>query len=154
MIALSRLENLLSGLEMESLSSFGGSYHASVSCASNEEESAFLKRARLLRWIRLGLSAVIFSVSVSIIGCEAVPLLHYRRTSAFERFWLFLWPLNFDLRPTIALLACGCVIAFQTVLYIVTTLLPSVSLAQLCCVSHVQDTCSNTICSLARIYEA
>lgn len=110
---------------MDSVSSFGGSYHASVSCASAEEESSFLKRARFLHWIRLGLSAVIFSVSVSIIGCEAVPLLHYRRTSAFERSWLFLWPLNFDLRPTIALLSCGCVVAFQTILYIVTTLLPS-----------------------------
>ncbi|KAL4934548.1 uncharacterized protein BDV17DRAFT_9674 [Aspergillus undulatus] len=103
--------------------SFHGSYHAS--CASNEEESSFLKRIRLLHWVRLGLSFLALAVSVSVIACEAVPYRHYRETSKFEDVGLYLWPLNFDVRPTIAILACGCAIAFLSSVFIVVALLPS-----------------------------
>lgn len=108
---------------MSSGSSISGSFHPSL--ASDEEESVYLSRARLLNWIRLGLALVILGAAAAIVGCEAVPLNHYKSTSSFEKFWLFLWPLNFDLRPTNALLACGVLIMFQALVYIVVTLLPS-----------------------------
>ncbi|KAL4873806.1 hypothetical protein BDV12DRAFT_192248 [Aspergillus spectabilis] len=108
---------------MASAASLAGSYHAS--CASDEDESSFLKRIRFLHWIRLGLSFLALGISVSIIACESVPYRHYRDTSSFENVGLFLWPLNFDLRPTIAILACGCVIAFLSLIFIVVALLPS-----------------------------
>ncbi|KAL4880920.1 hypothetical protein BJY04DRAFT_190375 [Aspergillus karnatakaensis] len=108
---------------MASAASLAGSYHAS--CASDHEESSFLKRIRLLHWVRLGLSFLALAISVSIIACEAVPYQHYRDTSSYENFGLYLWPLNFDLRPTIAILACGCVIAFLSLIFIVVALLPS-----------------------------
>ncbi|KAL4994578.1 hypothetical protein BDV10DRAFT_176686 [Aspergillus recurvatus] len=103
--------------------SYHGSYHAS--CASNEEESSFLKRIRLLHWVRLGLSSLALAISIAIIACEAVPYRHYRKTSSFENIGLYLWPLNLDIRPTIAILACGCVVAFLGLLFIVVALLPS-----------------------------
>jgi hypothetical protein len=102
-----------------------GSYHAS--CASDADESKYLKRVQYLRWVRLGLGVLLFSIAISILGCESVPYQHYRRTSAYEKVWLYLWPLNFDIRPSIALLSCGCLIAFMNLAYIVIALLPSVS---------------------------
>ncbi|KAL3486815.1 hypothetical protein BJX62DRAFT_15276 [Aspergillus germanicus] len=103
--------------------SLNGSYHAS--CASDQEESSFLKRIRALHWVRLGLAFLALGISISIIACEVVPYRHYRSTSAYESVGLYLWPLNFDLRPTIALLACGCVIAFLSLFFIIVALLPS-----------------------------
>ncbi|KAL6237735.1 hypothetical protein BDW75DRAFT_248488 [Aspergillus navahoensis] len=103
--------------------SYHGSYHAS--CASNEEESSFLKRIRLLHWIRLGLSSLALATSIAIIACEVVPYRHYRKTSSFENIGLYLWPINLDIRPTIAVMACGCVVAFLSLLFIVVALLPS-----------------------------
>lgn len=108
-----------------STSSTTDSYHASY--ASDEAESSFLRRDRYLRVVRLGLAVLIFSLGVSIIGCEAAPLHHYRQTSIYEQAWLPLWPLNLDVRPTIAILACGCVVAALNLVYIVVALLPSVS---------------------------
>ncbi|KAL5342439.1 hypothetical protein BJX70DRAFT_321846 [Aspergillus crustosus] len=108
---------------MASAASLAGSYHAS--CASDHEESSFLKRTRFLHWIRLGLSSLAFGISISIMACEAVPYRHYRDTSSFENVGLYLWPLNFDLRPTIAILACGSVIAVLSLIFIVVALLPS-----------------------------
>ncbi|KAL4977024.1 hypothetical protein BDW66DRAFT_133759 [Aspergillus desertorum] len=103
--------------------SYHGSYHAS--CASNEEESSFLKRIRLLHWARLGLSSLALAISIAIIACDAVPYRHYRKTSSFEHIGLYLWPLNLDIRPTIAILACGCVVTSLNLIFIVVALLPS-----------------------------
>ncbi|KAL2871811.1 uncharacterized protein BJX67DRAFT_88353 [Aspergillus lucknowensis] len=108
---------------MSPAASLNGSYHAS--CASDEEESSFLKRIRLLHWVRLGLAFLALAISVSIIACEAVPYRHYRNTSSYEAVGLYLWPLNLDLRPTIAVLACGSVITFLSLFFIVIALLPS-----------------------------
>ncbi|KAG2421046.1 hypothetical protein HFD88_000662 [Aspergillus terreus] len=108
---------------MDSGSLTSGSYHAS--CASDAQESTFLKRARLLRWVQIGLAILVFAAAVSAVGCEAVPLQHYRRTSAFEHVELYLWPLNLDVRPTVAILACGCVIAFLALAHLIIALLPS-----------------------------
>ncbi|KAE8146879.1 hypothetical protein BDV25DRAFT_161585 [Aspergillus avenaceus] len=99
------------------------SYHAS--CASDEEESQYLKRVRILRWVRLGLAILIAGLSIALVACEAVPFHHYRRTSAYEKVGLYLWPLNLDIRPAIALISCGSILAFSNITYITTALLPS-----------------------------
>ena len=102
-----------------------GSYHAH--CATDNEELTYLKRIHILRWVRFGLAFIILGAAVAIIGCEAGPLRHYHRTSEYEKVWLYLWPLNFDIRPTIAPLSCGCVIACLNLVYVVVALLPLVS---------------------------
>ncbi|KOC14899.1 hypothetical protein AFLA70_266g001880 [Aspergillus flavus AF70] len=108
---------------MDTGSTTSVSYH--VSCASDADESKYLQRVQYLRWVRLALGIIIFGVAVSIIGCEAVPFQHYRATSAYGKVGLYLWPLNFDIRPTVALLSCGCIIAFLNLTYTIITLLPS-----------------------------
>ncbi|OQE17636.1 hypothetical protein PENSTE_c020G08856 [Penicillium steckii] len=105
--------------------SSGSSTAGSHPYSTDMEESAFLKRSRLIHWARLGLSIMITVVSVAIIACEAVPLRHYKDTSKWASDDLPLWPLNFDLRPTVAALACGCVIVTLNLVYVVAALLPS-----------------------------
>lgn len=115
----------IAATKMNSASSFSGSYHAS--CTSDAGEDTYLKRTRILHCLRVGIAVTLLVVAVAVIGCEAVPLQHYRKTSPMSHAWLTLWPVNFDLRPTTALLACGCVIAFQVSIYLSAALIPSVS---------------------------
>ena len=103
-------------LNMDSEPLTSGSY---AHCATDNEELTYLKRINILRWIRFGLALIILGAAVAVIGCEAGPLRHYHRTSEYEKVWLFLWPLNFDIRPTIAPLSCGCVIACLNLVYVV-----------------------------------
>lgn len=110
---------------MNSEVTLSGSYQAS--CTADQKESTYLQRTRPLGWLRIGLAFIIFGAAIAVVGCEAVPLQHYQSTSAYTKVWLYLWPLNFDLRPTKAILSCGGIIAFQNLVYIVAALLPTVS---------------------------
>lgn len=96
------------------------------SYASDEQESAYLARARALHWIRFSIALIILGAATAVVGCEGAPLHHYKDTVSFEKLWLPLWPLNLDVRQTNALLACGVVIMFQALIYIVVALIPSV----------------------------
>lgn len=101
---------------------------SNTSTAGSMDESNFLKRNRALHLARLGLSLLITTGSVAVIACEAVPLHHYKTTAQWATEGLALLPLNLDMRPTIAALACGCVIAALNLVYVVVALLPSVSI--------------------------
>ncbi|KAJ5167484.1 uncharacterized protein N7482_006265 [Penicillium canariense] len=94
------------------------------STAGSLEEANFLKRTRSLHWARLALSVLITGGAIAVVACEAVPLQHYKTTAKWASAGLALWPLNFDLRPTIAALACGGVIAALNVVYAIAALLP------------------------------
>ncbi|KAI9932250.1 hypothetical protein ASPWEDRAFT_39876 [Aspergillus wentii DTO 134E9] len=108
---------------MNSEVTLSGSYQAS--CTADQKESTYLQRTRPLGWLRIGLAFIIFGAAIAVVGCEAVPLQHYQSTFAYTKVWLYLWPLNFDLRPTKAILSCGGIIAFQNLVYIVAALLPT-----------------------------
>ena len=110
---------------MTSNSSLTGS---GAAYSSDLEESNFLKRNRVIHFARLGLSFLIFGVAIAVVACEAPPLRHYKNTSQWASAGLALWPLNFDLRPTIAAISCGCIITILNLVYIAVALLPSVSL--------------------------
>lgn len=106
-----------------SSSSFSGSYHAS--CTTDPQDSStYLPRQRMLHRLRLGTAVLVLGAATALIACEAIPLQHYCNTSSMQHVGLVLWPLNFDLRPTIALLSCGCVVAFQILIYIFFAVLP------------------------------
>ncbi|KAJ5578739.1 uncharacterized protein N7459_007703 [Penicillium hispanicum] len=106
---------------MSSDSSTAGSHAYS----SDLEESIFLQRNRSIHWGRLALSCLISAAAITVIACEAVPFRHYMTTAEWASTGLTLWPQNFDLRPTVAALSCGCVIAFMNLIYVVAALLPS-----------------------------
>ncbi|KAJ5970214.1 uncharacterized protein N7479_000132 [Penicillium vulpinum] len=107
---------------MTSNSSLSGS---GTAYSSDMEESNFLKRNRIIHFTRLGLSFLTFAVAIAVVACEAPPLRHYKNTSQWASVGLALWPLNFDLRPTTAAIACGCVISVLNLVYIAVALLPS-----------------------------
>jgi len=108
---------------MDARSSFSISSHPS--CASDEQESAYLSRARTLNRVRLAIAGIILASAVTIIGLEGAPLSFYHNTSSFSNIGLPLWPLNLDVRQTNAILACGAVITFQTLIYIIVVFIPS-----------------------------
>ncbi|KAL1978584.1 hypothetical protein VTN31DRAFT_1443 [Thermomyces dupontii] len=103
-------------------SSSGGSSQPSY--ASDKEETTYLSRVNLLHRVRLGLAVLILAVAATIIGVQADPLQYYEETVSFEHIWLPLWPLNLDMRQTKALLSCGAVITFLTMIYIALALVP------------------------------
>ncbi|CAI7641864.1 unnamed protein product [Penicillium bialowiezense] len=107
---------------MTSISSLTGSGRA---YSSDVEESTFLKRNRAIHLLRLALSFLVFSISIAIVACEAPPLRRYKSTSQWAPAGLALWPLNFDLRPTVAAITCGCIVAVLNLVYISTALMPS-----------------------------
>ncbi|PWY89972.1 hypothetical protein BO70DRAFT_377186 [Aspergillus heteromorphus CBS 117.55] len=96
-----------------------------IPSASDTDETKFLTRTRTLRHTRLCLAILTVSIAIPTIACEAIAYHHYRQTASYSRVWLYLWPLNLDLRPTIAVLACGSVIALQNLIYVVVALIPS-----------------------------
>jgi len=95
------------------------------SYASDEQESAYLSRARGLNRIRVGIATIILVAAVATVGVEGAPLSRYNKTVSFENSWLPLWPLNLDVRQTNAILACAALITFQTLIYIIVALIPS-----------------------------
>ncbi|KAJ5490778.1 hypothetical protein N7539_002345 [Penicillium diatomitis] len=98
---------------------------SNTSMAGSMEESNFLKRTRTVHWARLCLSVLTTAVAVAVVACEAVPLQHHQNTAQWASIGLVLWPLNLDVRPNIAALACGCVVGVLSAAYTIVALLPS-----------------------------
>ncbi|EDN05597.1 hypothetical protein I7I51_05963 [Histoplasma capsulatum] len=99
--------------------------HATTLTASDEDESAYLRRAKIFHWVRVSISGIIFAISLAVIGCEVRSLRFYQQTNPFENWGLVLWPEKLDLRPTTALIACGSIIALLTLAYLIFSFLPS-----------------------------
>lgn len=93
----------------------------------DEQESIYLSRSRTLQRIRLGIAGTIFVTATAALACEAATMRHYNYTEWYYMVWLPLWPLNLDTRGTSGLIAGGALISLQSLIYIVTALLPSVS---------------------------
>ncbi|KAJ5682951.1 hypothetical protein N7462_006116 [Penicillium macrosclerotiorum] len=98
---------------------------ASHTYSTDMEESKFLVRNRSLHVARIALSSLLFIFALAVLVCEAVPYRHYKDTVDAESSGLALWPNNFDTRPTIAALSCGCVIAALNLVYVVIAVIPS-----------------------------
>lgn len=103
--------------------------HATTLAASDEDESAYLRRAKIFHWVRVSISSIIFVIAMAVIGCEVRSLRFYQQTNPFKNWDLVLWPEKLDLRPTTALIACGSIIALLTLAYLIFSFLPSVRIA-------------------------
>lgn len=93
--------------------------------AADDQEVAYLSRARVLHWTRMAIAVSIVGVATGIVGSEGDALHYYNKTVSYARVGLALWPLNLDIRDTKALLSCGAVILFQVIIFIVVAMLPS-----------------------------
>jgi hypothetical protein len=108
--------------KMSSVSSFT----VTITSAADEQEGIYLSRARMLHRTRIGIALMLLGASAGVVGAESAPLHYYNETKAYSSMFLPLWPLNLDVRQTNALLACGAVILFQAIVYIVVAAFPSV----------------------------
>jgi len=86
-----------------------------------------VKVARTVESIRLGLTALALAAGITIVGVASDTLSVYNTTHLGHDFLLDLWPAEFDLRPTIALVACGAVVLLVSAVSLLFSKLPPVS---------------------------
>ena len=95
-------------------------------------ERAFEKNVRVTRMAesaRLALMVVALLAGLTIVGTSADTLSVYDKTHVSTDFLLPLsgvWPSEFDLRPTIALVTCGTIIAITSAIALIASKASSV----------------------------
>ena len=84
------------------------------------------KYSKLVSWLRIALSLITLAISVAIVACSGSSLRAYSGSGFAGEWWLPIWPLSVDLRPTHAVLACGIVLLSASLIYLTAALFPSV----------------------------
>jgi hypothetical protein len=95
--------------------------------ATSAEESAYLAKARLLRWSRLCLGLLVVAAATAAVGCASHVLQRYNSTETSRELSLPLWPRNVDVRPTLAVLVPAALVLAVSLVYLVFSLVPTVS---------------------------
>jgi len=85
-----------------------------------------LKTFRTLESIRLGLTVLALLSAITVVGVSADTLGVYNTTHLGQEYFLSLWPDEFDIRPTIALVTCSSVIVVASTIAIVASKVPAV----------------------------
>lgn len=78
--------------------------------ADDHYAASKLALIRLVNTLRVGLTVLALVIGVVVLGLGADTLAVYRATSLPEDYLLQLWPAEFDIRPTNALIACGVIV--------------------------------------------
>lgn len=82
--------------------------------------------ARIVESVGLGLTVLALLSSITIVGTAGDALGVYNKTTLGPEFPLSLWPREFDLRPTIALVTCGTIIMLSSIALLITSKVPAV----------------------------
>lgn len=88
-----------------------------------------VRTARIVDSVRLGMTALALLAGVTIIGTSAHTLAVFNQTHVGQDFLLPLsgvWPSQFDIRPTIALVVCGSIIFVASAASLIASKLPPV----------------------------
>lgn len=88
-----------------------------------------VRTARMVESVRLGLTTVALLAGISIVGTSGDALSVYNTTTLDAKYYLSLWPSEFDLRPTIALIVCGATVFVASTASIVASKLPPVCIS-------------------------
>ncbi|EHK47546.1 hypothetical protein TRIATDRAFT_157437 [Trichoderma atroviride IMI 206040] len=105
---MSSLKNELSSVD----------YEVKVEAQDAERQSQLQSKHRLLGIVhnsRIALTVLALAAGITILGVSANGLLVYHETYLPAEFHLSLWPAQFDLRPTAALIAGGVVVTVANV---------------------------------------
>lgn len=86
----------------------------------------YQKTSKLVSSIRTAAAAITLAISIAIVACAGNSLRAYSSTHLGGDWWLPLWPTHVDLRPTHSALACGIVVMFSSLIYLVAAFFPSV----------------------------
>ncbi|KAG9239230.1 hypothetical protein BJ875DRAFT_448761 [Amylocarpus encephaloides] len=81
--------------------------------------------------VSLGLTTLALLSAIAIVGTSAQALGTYNTTHLGRDYLLPLWPSNFDIRPTTALVACGAVIIVSSAISLVLSFVPELRAIQL-----------------------
>jgi len=81
---------------------------------------------RIVESARLALTVLALLAGITILSTAANTLSVYNTTHLSEDFLLPLWPNDFDLRPTTALVICGAIISVASIVALAVTRIPSI----------------------------
>lgn len=105
--------------------SFSPEYHESSQFDHNERHPG---PSRVLEAGRIGLSILALASAVGILATSAHNLKIYNDTHVGNDFQLPLWPFEFNLGPSIALVACGSIMIIAATASLLAGKIPSVRL--------------------------
>lgn len=94
------------------------------------EQQKHNKTIRLVESARLGLTVLSLLSALVIVSTSSETLGVYNRTHLGENFFLALWPTDFDIRPTIALVTCGAIILVISAISLAASKIPAVCCPQ------------------------
>ena len=77
------------------------------------------KKSNLITSVNTGLTVLALLSAMTIVGTSADTIQVYNTTAVGEGRFLSMWPNEFDLRPTVALVVCGAIILVGSVLSLV-----------------------------------
>lgn len=88
-----------------------------------------LRTARTAESVRLALTLLALLAGMAILGTSADTLSVYNQTHLGAEYFLALWPSDFDITPTIALIACSGAILVASAVSLVAMKVPAVCYA-------------------------
>ncbi len=94
----------------------------------HDEPRRSLGKARIVESARLGLTLFTLLMAMSIVGTTADSLAVYNKTHIADNFLLPLWPVEFNLGPTISLVTGGSIIILSNTMSLIGSKVPAVSL--------------------------
>ena len=87
-----------------------------------------IRTARMAESARLGLTVLALTASITIVGTAADTLSVYNTTTLGSEYFLSLWPSDFDIRPTTALIICGAIVIVASTCSLAASKIPAVCL--------------------------
>lgn len=93
------------------------------------EYQSRLKSLRLVDSVRIGLTGLSLLCALTVLGTAADSLAVYNTTHLPSEYSLPLWPDDFDLRPTIALVAGSVIIVLTSMVSLVFGKVQTVSIS-------------------------
>ncbi|KAE8441430.1 hypothetical protein EG329_004956 [Mollisiaceae sp. DMI_Dod_QoI] len=88
--------------------------------------SSFKSKSQLITSLHLGLTVLSLLSALTIVGTSASTLEVYNTTRLGKGHFLSIWPNEFDIRPTVALVTCGTIILVSSVLGLIVAKIPAI----------------------------
>ena len=89
--------------------------------AHDSHYQSTMKSIRLADTVRVSLTALALLMGITIVGVSGDTLAVYNTTHISGDFFLPLWPEEFDLRPTVALVVGGIVVLLTNIISVVAS---------------------------------
>jgi len=80
---------------------------------------------RMVESVRLGLTLLGLLTAITIVGTSGDTLMVFNSTTLAGDFNLSLWPTDFDLRPTVALVTCGAIVLLASAISLAFSKIPA-----------------------------